>query len=190
MRAVKHLPYNRRTPAYSPPHSGFTLVELLVTVAVLAVVLALAVPAFKSFVQDDRQWAQQNSLVMSLNAARSEAIKQDVGGGVSVCASVDGLTCGPAGTAWSQGWIVSSAASPKPVMSVGALPAGTTLTEAGGATAVTFLSSGMVAAPVAFTMCDGRGAAQSRYTQVTFAGRVLSAGQPGMNLAGAALTCP
>jgi type IV fimbrial biogenesis protein FimT len=188
--AVKRLPYYSRMPANSPLQSGFTLVELLVTVAVLAVILALAVPGFRSFMQNDQQWVQQNSLVMSLNAARSEAIKQDVGGGVSVCASLDGLTCGPAGTAWSQGWIVLSPANPKPVMSVGALPTGTTLSEAGGASAVTFLSSGMVTAPVAFTMCDNRGAAQARYTQVTFTGRVLSANQLGMNLAGAALACP
>ena len=177
--------------------AGFTLVELLITVVVLCILLALAVPAYRSFMQNDQQWTQQNNLVLSLNTARSEAIKDDLPGGVQVCSSTDGATC--TGTPWGSGWIVLpsvnvfAAAPPKPLQVVGALPTGTTLTEANNNLTVTFLSNGALApvpAPIAFKMCDVRGAAFARYTQVTLMGRVVASPTVGQDLTGAALTCP
>jgi len=183
--------------------AGFTLIELLVTVVVLSILLGLAVPAFRTFMQNDQQWVQQNNLVLALNAARSEAIKQDVFGGVQVCSSTDGATC--TGTPWNQGWIVlpsvnsfNPAAAPKPLQVIGALPPGTTLNEANGNLSLTFLSSGVLntgllanpAAPVAFKMCDSRGAAHARYLQVNLMGRVVASPTVGQDLNGLALACP
>jgi type IV fimbrial biogenesis protein FimT len=153
--------------------------------------------------QNDQQWVQQNNLVLALNAARSEAIKQDVFGGVQVCSSTDGATC--TGTPWNQGWIVlpsvnsfNPAAAPKPLQVIGALPPGTTLNEANGNLSLTFLSSGVLntgllanpAAPVAFKMCDSRGAAHARYLQVNLMGRVVASPTVGQDLNGLALACP
>ncbi len=72
---------------------GFTLIELLVTMTVAGILACIAVPAFSSFVQNDRDIEQINSLVSSLNYARSEAIKRDSQGGITVCPSVDGRSC-------------------------------------------------------------------------------------------------
>jgi type IV fimbrial biogenesis protein FimT len=176
--------------------AGFTLVELLVTIVVLSILLGLAVPAFRTFMQNDQQWVQQNNLVLALNAARSQAIKQD--SSVSVCSSTDGATC--TGTPWEQGWIVlptvnafNPAALPKPLQVVGALPPGTTLNEANGTLTLTFNSSGVLSAPaaqVAFKMCDSRGAAHARYLEVNLMGRVVASPTIGQKLNGAALTCP
>ena len=166
---------------------GFTLIELVVTISVAAILMALAVPAFESFLRNDREWTVANSLVMSLNAARSEAIKQDAR--VSVCPTTDGVSCSTA--AWARGWIVlSSVPGATPVFTVPALATGMTLTEASGLTAVTFLSSGMVAAPAGFTVCDPRGASEARYVQVNLTGSIASSSTVGQTLAGAPLSCP
>jgi type IV fimbrial biogenesis protein FimT len=162
--------------------------ELMITIAVAAILLTIAVPAFQNFLRNDRQWTTANSLVMSLNAARSEAIKQDTA--VSVCPTANGTSCS-ATTPWSQGWIVlSSASGSTPALTVPTLATGTTLTEASGLTAVTFLSTGMVSAQAAFTLCDARGATQARYVQVGPTGSIASASTVGETLGGAPLSCP
>jgi type IV fimbrial biogenesis protein FimT len=182
------------------PTGGFTLIELLVTIVVLSILLGLAVPAFRSFMQNDQQWVQTNNLILSLNAARSDAIKSDLAVGAQVCSSSDGATC--TGTPWNQGWIVLGADPvnpgnpPKLLQAVGALPTGTTLTEKSNNTAIPFQSNGALgvlgtAEPtVIFKMCDVRGAKYARYLQVTLMGRVVASTTAGQDLTGAALTCP
>lgn len=81
---------------------GFSLLELMVGVTVLAVLLGLAVPTFQEVIQNNRIVAQHNDFIASLNTARSEAIKR--GNAVTVCASVDGAACSGA-TSWSSGWV-------------------------------------------------------------------------------------
>jgi len=174
--------------------AGFSVVELMVTVTVAAVLAAVAIPSMRTFLQNDRMWTEQNALVMSLNAARSEAIKQDVVGGVLVCASSDGLTCNTAN--WSSGWIVALAppAAGAPLQTVTALPVSNTLKENNGRTQIVFLSNGTVQGQVAgqFTFCDQRGGGNARYTEVAAFGRIVSApsSTPGRDLTGAALVCP
>ncbi len=80
---------------------GFTLVELLVTLTLLAVLLTLAVPTYNSLVSDTRTTTQVSRLVSAINFARSEAITRHVI--VTLCASSDQRSCG---NDWSQGWLV------------------------------------------------------------------------------------
>ncbi len=88
------VPHRRAAP-------GFTLVELLVTVVVLAVVLTLGLPALQRTLERNRVTSDANRLVSALHLARSEAVKR--GERVLVCPSRDGQTCGGD---WSAGWIV------------------------------------------------------------------------------------
>lgn len=82
---------------------GFTLFELLVTVAVAALLLALAVPSFDAIVARQRQSAEINALFHAVHRARKESImRRRV---VSICPSPDGERCEP-GRDWSDGWIV------------------------------------------------------------------------------------
>lgn len=82
---------------------GFTLLELLVTMAILAIVLAIGVPSFRYIIYSSRISNEVNALVGSLQYARGEAIKR--GQSVAVCASNDGATCSGA-SSWVSGWLV------------------------------------------------------------------------------------
>lgn len=64
---------------------GFTLIELLVTLAVLAIVMAFAVPSFQQLIANNRLSTEVNTLVSALQLARSEAVKR--GTEVSVAAT-------------------------------------------------------------------------------------------------------
>ncbi len=81
---------------------GVTILELMTTVAVVAILLGLSVPTFRSFSRNNSLTAIQNDLVTSFNLARSEALRRNRP--VSVCASADGTTCG-VDTDWNIGWI-------------------------------------------------------------------------------------
>lgn len=84
---------------------GFTLLELLVTIAVAAILLGIAVPSYRSMVQQNTMASVANDLVGDLNYARSQAVTR--GQPVYLCKSADQSTCTNAGD-WSQGWIVYS----------------------------------------------------------------------------------
>lgn len=86
-----------------PINKGFTLIELMVTISIGAILLAIAVPSYQSFVSSSRMTAQSNDFLSALQLARSEAVKR--GTLVSLCKSADGAACIVTGT-WAQGWIV------------------------------------------------------------------------------------
>ncbi|NOY67755.1 MAG: prepilin-type N-terminal cleavage/methylation domain-containing protein [Gammaproteobacteria bacterium] len=67
--------------------SGFTLIEVMMVIVLGSIIITLAIPGFRSFIQNNRIVTQTNGLVTSLILARSEAIKR--GTRVSVCASSD-----------------------------------------------------------------------------------------------------
>lgn len=81
---------------------GFTLVELLVAVAIAAILLAVGVPSFRSTIASNRLSSTTNELVGTLAQARSEAIRRGVR--VTVCMSANGTACATTGN-WEQGWI-------------------------------------------------------------------------------------
>lgn len=81
--------------------TGFTLIELMVTVAVLAILTALALPSFQGTLRSNRIATTTNELLASISMARSEAIRSTHGGGV--CTSTDGKACDGD---WSSGWLV------------------------------------------------------------------------------------
>ena len=86
-----------------PKAQGLTLTELLITLAVAAVVLAMATPSLRDLMLDNRVTAQANAFLTSLNLARSEAVKRGLR--VVVCNSTDGARCAGAED-WNGGWIV------------------------------------------------------------------------------------
>ncbi|CAH1903697.1 Type IV fimbrial biogenesis protein FimT [Candidatus Nitrotoga sp. HW29] len=158
--------------------TGFTLVELLVTIVILAILLSIAVPNFITFVQNSRLVGQTNDLVTSLNYARSEAIKRGVR--VSVCSRLDNTTCSGATVVnWDTGWLVFVNPNNNAVADAGemvlkvrqALENGNTLRTA-GMQRVTYQSSGFSGNADTFRLCDSRGTTSGRAITVSLQGRV------------------
>lgn len=82
---------------------AFTLIELMVTIAVLMIVLGLAVPSMQSLIANNRSTTIANELVSSMYIARSEAVKRGIS--VSVCptGNQNFTSCG---NNWNLGWLV------------------------------------------------------------------------------------
>jgi type IV fimbrial biogenesis protein FimT len=82
---------------------GFTLIELMVTLAVMAVLLGIGVPSFQRLQQSTRTSTAFHLLTTTLALARLSAVKSNAP--VSVCPSRDGRHC-RGDTVWDDGWIV------------------------------------------------------------------------------------
>ncbi|HET6545221.1 MAG TPA: GspH/FimT family pseudopilin [Rhodanobacteraceae bacterium] len=83
---------------------GFGLIELVITIAVLAVLTTIALPSFNSTIRSNRVSTQANDLLSAIQLARSEAVARSRG--VSVCAADTGAGVPAAcGSDWGQGWI-------------------------------------------------------------------------------------
>ena len=81
---------------------GFTLIELIVTLAVVSILLLTGIPVLNQMTTSNRLVTQINSIAGSLSVARSESIKR--GESITLCGSTDGATCDTSN--WESGWIV------------------------------------------------------------------------------------
>ena len=85
----------------SSTFQGFTLIEMLITIAIAGILLSLGVPSYESAINSNRLTAQGSELISTLILARSEAVKR--GEFITVCKSNTAGTCGGN---WEDGWIV------------------------------------------------------------------------------------
>ena len=82
---------------------GFTLVELLASLAVGGILMSITVPAMTGMLNTQKAISATNALLAGLNLARSEAIKRNAR--AVLCKTANGLTCTASG-GWEQGWIL------------------------------------------------------------------------------------
>lgn len=80
---------------------GFTLFELLITLTLILLFAAFAVPSYRFFVLHNRQTTETNLITNAINFARSEAITRHVT--MTLCPSTNSLNCE---TNWSSGWMI------------------------------------------------------------------------------------
>lgn len=85
-------------------HGGFTLLEMMIAISLLAVLLSFGLPNFRDFIRNARLSAAANDVIADMNFARSEAIKRRVP--VTLCKSDDAATCDDSTTSEFRGWIV------------------------------------------------------------------------------------
>ncbi len=145
-------------------NSGFTLLEILIAVALIAILTALAIPSMRAFSQNDRLTTNINTMIGHLAYARSEAVKRHAQ--VSICISNDTVGC--TGGNWEDGWIVyvdadangtyDAATVNEDILRVNqALDGNNTLAPtAAYTTQVTYDNRGFVTATGGFLLCDDR----------------------------------
>jgi len=130
--------------------SGFTLIELVIAMAVVAIGLSLTIPAMRDFTDTNRQAEQINKLVRDITLAKSEAVTR----GETFCVT-SGPPGGPATPVWDGGWIVHDATTPlTPIRNAVtvALP-GQVLSSAGGFTSVCFRPDGSITPAFTIEQC-------------------------------------
>lgn len=163
--------------------TGFTLIELMITVAIAAILLTLAVPNMRDFILNNRITAQTNDLLADLALARSEAAK--LGIRVTVCTSSNQTSC--TGDGWGVGRIVWADLNSDGDVDVGealrttdALPAGNSLAATGftNVDRVQYRPNGVIDSQGSFTVCDQRSGAHGRRIAVTATGRAAAEQTP------------
>ncbi|MBZ2209395.1 GspH/FimT family pseudopilin [Massilia soli] len=85
---------------------GFSLSEMLVTIAIVAIATSIGVPMLRGFIHDAAVSTAADQILASLNYTRSEAVKRSTR--VTMCRSVDGASCAASAVVgdWRGGWIV------------------------------------------------------------------------------------
>jgi type IV fimbrial biogenesis protein FimT len=84
--------------------AGFTLVELAITIAVLAVLVGMASPLFTGLINGNRLTSNANEMITAMQIARSEAVRRNVR--TFFCQSSNGTSCSAAPPAGWDGWLV------------------------------------------------------------------------------------
>ncbi len=158
---------------------GFTLVELLMVLAIVAVLSTLAVPAFGAFIGRTQARTARNVLETSLNQARIAAVNH--GGHVVVCPSLDAAHCARA-TTWHQGWILyvdldhdRVRADHEPLLAVGQVHArGVAIVSSSGRLVLDYRPDGSASGTnLTLTVCDRQsGAGGASTVVVSPSGRV------------------
>ncbi len=116
---------------------GFTLIEMMVTIAILAILLAIGIPSFQQLIANNRIVTNTNDMIADLAMARSEALKRGGSIVVTVCATTDGSSCSGAND-WSSGHLVFVDAG-----TVGSVDAGdVVLRKAGAVDGITVTANG------------------------------------------------
>lgn len=137
-----------------PQQRGFNLIELMVTVAVVAILAAMALPSFNEAIVGNRVAGATNDFIAAVNYARTEAIRRNSPAGI--CATNNSTSC-VTGASWSDGWIVwaTNVADPtiQDVLRVGAFSNRDTFSAPSGAKAVQFnLRGALTGTPATFSL--------------------------------------
>jgi len=163
---------------------GMTIIELMVTMAIVAILAGVSAPSMRDMLLSWRMTSQTNDFISNFAMARGQAAA--LGTTVTVCASSDGASC--TGT-WSQGHIIFTDADADATVDGGtdrilrvasALSSGTTLVVSNLSTAgrlqfrPTGMVSGVTGSGATFALCDGRTGPYGRTITVQLTGRAAS----------------
>ncbi|CAG9163583.1 GspH/FimT family pseudopilin [Cupriavidus pinatubonensis] len=145
-----------RSPASAGSRStGFTLIELMTTVLIAAILLSAGTPYFSDFIRSQRIRTAASDLASTLVYARSEAVKRNTV-----------VTLSPAAGGWQNGWTVTVG-----VAVLSSHEAFTGLTLTGPVGGLVYSSNGRLAAvPTPFAISASDGSATSRCVSIELSG--------------------
>lgn len=148
---------------------GFTLVELVISIAVIGILAAIAAPNFQDALLSSRLRANANKLVSSIYLARGEAIKRNTV--ITLCASSNGTSCTGS---WENGWIILSGTTL--ISAQNSIPIGFRIIEASGLTSLSFqpMSIGTTQASLKICRLTPSVGSQERVITVSATGRASS----------------
>jgi len=148
--------------------TGFTIVELMITLLVLSILMAAAVPTFRDFTRNNRVTAAQNNLVTAMSVARSTALRHSSDVVLCPVATEGDIICA-SNTDWSKGWLVWDAAAPAPLIQAWPAPGGD-VTTTSTVNDLTYQATGTVVTTAEFTVayqgCTGKKAHKISLTLV------------------------
>lgn len=159
---------------YFQKTKGFTLIELIITLTIAAVLVSLAAPSFRDVIKNNRLSAQYNELLTSMSLTRSEAVKR----------GTDIIILSKNGANWQSGWTVfndtnnNNTPDTSEIIRVGS-PASTgiTIKANNSISRITYHASGLASNAGTFTLCDDR-TSPEKYAKaliINAVGRVRSA---------------
>ncbi len=146
---------------------GFTILEMMIAVAIAGVMAAVAVPNLTAFVKNNCMTTSANNLITSLQIAKSEAVKGRTT--ITVNPSKNSGDADYATNEWGEGWTVSNATETirvtEQTCGIGSI------TIDGDDTSVSYDSSGFTNTTSTFTICDDRTGETGRVVSLNTLGR-------------------
>ena len=165
---------------------GISIVELVVSLAIVAILATTGVPAFSSFIQSNRLNESSFDMLATINLARTEAVKRRTR--VLLCRSADPTlptpSCGGSANTWTTGWLVFASGDSNSTYEAGTdTLLGIGLVDSSNVTVITngtsdnnleYNSDGTTnesGGTARFALCDQRGGAQGRQINIPPHGR-------------------